>query len=632
MIKNRILERISSKFIIQTIFNYIEDTKFKLKLINYSKSFQKKLDINLINYMEEHIKYVGIDLKKIFLNKLFRYSNYIDKQIKYLNQNILNKNIDINIDTIIKIVVNYLKNYYQNLEKNNDLKFFSQSSQIYINIYCPFFVKISKSELFQYLTIPILNLKEDNLSIFNKLNKLNLKYTSLKINIENKSDINYLIQNNIKFEEIKKLILSSRNSFFKKNVKGIFKSLFHGIEKNLIYLNLNNISQDSRKINSFENINNFKSLKCLKLKGFKFINTLILELPNLIKISLHNCENISFSGNCYLNIKKISLLNSYIVNQNSLLKFPNIEIFKLSENNFRQKYSSIIDFKSFKNLKFMKGELCDFINLENTLLKKVNLYSNIDCSYEIEKKMIEKLILINTLKSIKFEFNKINDEEISKIKGENRYVNFLRIKWNNIENDCILYNLQNKFSNVCDIDLETSLDFNNKEEKTLNIYPNPNSKTRSITIDGMSPTNISIFCCPYEDLKSLFFIFEYKIVNLKDSLPIFNDKCPIIFQSLKQLYLIMDIDLDIFRNIYNNIDYMPNLEKIYLYSFINNLDKIFYEKFIKKILHLKLCFIHLEIRNNISSKKSEKYTLNELKEITNDINCIDYERVNIKKL
>ena len=55
--ENQILKKkIKSKYIIRNIFNYIKDTYFQLKLINYSKYYQKNLDIQLINYKEKYIK------------------------------------------------------------------------------------------------------------------------------------------------------------------------------------------------------------------------------------------------------------------------------------------------------------------------------------------------------------------------------------------------------------------------------------------------------------------------------------------------------------------------------------------------------------------------------------------------
>jgi len=74
--------------------------------------------------------------------------------------------------------------------------------------------------------------------------------------------------------------------------------------------------------------------------------------------------------------------------------------------------------------------------------------------YEIEKKTIEKLISINTLKNIYIILKKIDDCEIAKIKGKNNSVTDIYINWNN-ENDCILYSLQNKFINLRNISIKT---------------------------------------------------------------------------------------------------------------------------------------------------------------------------------
>ena len=52
--KKRILEKIKSKEILKTIFNYIKNN-YNYKLFTYSKYFQKKLDINLVDYQEKYI-------------------------------------------------------------------------------------------------------------------------------------------------------------------------------------------------------------------------------------------------------------------------------------------------------------------------------------------------------------------------------------------------------------------------------------------------------------------------------------------------------------------------------------------------------------------------------------------------
>ena len=53
---NKILENIKSKYVIQNIFNYIKNSNFKFKLVNYNKYFQNKLDLTLFDYQEKYFR------------------------------------------------------------------------------------------------------------------------------------------------------------------------------------------------------------------------------------------------------------------------------------------------------------------------------------------------------------------------------------------------------------------------------------------------------------------------------------------------------------------------------------------------------------------------------------------------
>ena len=85
-----IINKIKSKFILNYIFAYIEDTNFKLNLFIYSKSNQNKLDLNLIIYKEFFLKRIGFDL-----------DNYL--YINSHNKDILNKNFQ---DFLLKYKLN----------------------------------------------------------------------------------------------------------------------------------------------------------------------------------------------------------------------------------------------------------------------------------------------------------------------------------------------------------------------------------------------------------------------------------------------------------------------------------------------------------------------------------------------
>ena len=56
MEKKSILEKIKSKYILENIFDYVKDENFKFKLFVYSKRFQKKFDLKLLDYKNIYLK------------------------------------------------------------------------------------------------------------------------------------------------------------------------------------------------------------------------------------------------------------------------------------------------------------------------------------------------------------------------------------------------------------------------------------------------------------------------------------------------------------------------------------------------------------------------------------------------
>ena len=76
------IENIKSTYFVKNFFGFIEDER-KLKLINYNKCLQKKLDINIINYMifSRNILYMILMEKE-------RYMMFL-KIIYYLKVNLL---------------------------------------------------------------------------------------------------------------------------------------------------------------------------------------------------------------------------------------------------------------------------------------------------------------------------------------------------------------------------------------------------------------------------------------------------------------------------------------------------------------------------------------------------------------
>ena len=179
-----------------------------------------------------------------------------------------------------------------------------------------------------------------------------------------------------------------------------------------------------------EKVNEFKLLKLLNLTGFKFTENLTLNLPNLKKLTLDTCQNISFADKSLLNLKKLLLLNCSINKQETILTIDNLIECKLSymktDNNI--KYYEIFDFSKFKHIKKLVVNPEDFIHIDSDdTMENLELVSLWDISTEIQIKTFEKILKMKNLKNISLEFGKIDENEISKINGENITVKNIQI-------------------------------------------------------------------------------------------------------------------------------------------------------------------------------------------------------------
>ena len=75
MKNTHLIIEIKSKYILEKIFDYIKDDKFKMKLFSYSKLFQSKLNLSIVDY------------QIAFLNKInFNYRNYLKFSINTFGQ------------------------------------------------------------------------------------------------------------------------------------------------------------------------------------------------------------------------------------------------------------------------------------------------------------------------------------------------------------------------------------------------------------------------------------------------------------------------------------------------------------------------------------------------------------------
>jgi len=646
-----ILEKISSKKIFENIFDYIEDPNHSLKLFSHSKLFQTKLDLNIVDYEKSYIERFGINLDDYLFCENNKFVSKFDKDI--LNQN-LEKDLSkykLEKSMIEKIIVDIYTKKFEKEFKNNEGKEYKKKlieTDVPIEIYSPFFDTISKAEFFEDLfTISIstyiidkFDLKEDYISTFDKLNQSKSKYSSLTIYYEDSYDILYLKDFRINFKQIKRIIFTPNSYHVTGDYKyflNTFFSFFNHIETNLTNLKLKWIENEIEP-KTLQSLSNFKSLDLLNLTGFKFTKSFVLNICSLQKLTLDSCENIDFAENIFLNLKKLNLYNCSINKPKSLLTVPNLEeceLTYLDEGNI-QKYYSIFDISSFKKLKQFIGDPCDFIYLEENNLEYIKLISYTDVSSEDKVKLYKKLISLKGLKEIILEFGPFADNEILWIAGRNFSVEKMKISWVKNNNDLIIYNLQDKFANLSNLEM-TSPTFANDHKIVLKIVENKNCKINKFYLEAGLYHNIEFYCQPFESLIEIKIALNGQVINLKDALPIFSKECNVLFKSLNifQLKTISDhvIHLYALENLCNNIDKMPNLSKLVIDCRIHEtFDKELYENCIKKCLSLNLKRLYFLIKKYEDDAEVKPYSKEELEKLYPRFNYARYKEIFIGKL
>ena len=245
-------------------------------------------------------------------------------------------------------------------------------------------------------------LEKDYINAFNKLNKI-IKNYSLLFRFNDSNDIDYLKTFKINLSSINKLSIFE-DSYKYKNYDYFFGKFFSfkEIPKNLLNLK---IKLKSRNIDAkiFQDLNSFNNLDYLELIGIEFNSLFVLNLTKLKTLKISYCKNISFSNNVTLNLTKLSFV-SFKPKHQTILKFPQLEHCEffcsfLSVNHFN--YNSIIELSTMNKLKILKAEACDFLSLDNNaLLQKLYVISNNNNKIKTEKKVIEKIISMKSLKEV----------------------------------------------------------------------------------------------------------------------------------------------------------------------------------------------------------------------------------------
>ena len=621
----KLLERISSKYILRLVLEYIKDENFLFKFFIYSKYFQKKLGIDLSDYINKHIeRFEKLGLK---VENFLKFQNYFtkdyDKNILCIKLN--NELSKYGID--IKYYQNYSNNYFIKYENNyikNNLKYglieYNENSEKLININSPIFDAISKTKsfnLFFTIEIPLSTIKEFDLkndykSVFNKMNELNINYSSLALFFLDSNNINYLNELNIDFNKIKRLNIYP--NYLSNNNKEIYKNLFtiKNLRENLIYLNLGNNNFEFSNI-SF--INELISLEQLILYDFTKFE---LKLKNLKILTLKNCSDVSLDQNIGKNMKKLKIDNCKIIKPTLLIQLPELEECYYKNDDKDIGFSKIIELKSLKKLKKIFINTYEFSKIDNnTQIEDIKLY---ELDKFINKNILQKICAFKTIKNINLELKNIKEINMEGISSCQTVTN-MSIKLKLLTN--IGMNINLFFNNIYKIFpnlLKIKIDFFNRYDSynrilnEIKIEENVNSKINEIFLylyfNKYSVECINIYCQSFETVKTLYIQSEDNLKNLDNTFPIFNNKCNINLVSLNYLHIEIqrkEIDVKILENIYNNIDKMPNLKYLYLYFIISdiNITKQFYDKLIQKILDLELKYLYVNIEN-VSLKNESK--------------------------
>ena len=400
---SNIFDKIKSKMIFQTIFSFMPNQYYKLKLFKNSKQFQSKLGIELKDYKIAHIvKNKSIELKKYFSFK-DNFEKVEDKAILKTNlENDLNKlNLNIDLKSFEECALNYF------CDEDND------KNGIKLDIYSPFYEYILKGRMKEQiidLIIPIdkiinFQLKNDYLSAIEKLNHSALNKDNIWINYiyNNYDELNYLTDLKFNFKLIKNLALikekeSKTNEDNKNNIQETLcdkleKTIFSlpDIQNNLTGLDLK-ISNHYENVSiSLEGINNLKSLKNLIISNYDLKIPFTLKLSNLVQLELFEVKNISFDENMAYNLVRLVINDSSINKPNELINFPNLEEFEI----FKCSFQENINFKNLKKLKTIYTEsniLAKIKDEDISSLTSLNEIVIFNAFYD-NKEMVKKLLL-----------------------------------------------------------------------------------------------------------------------------------------------------------------------------------------------------------------------------------------------
>ena len=210
--KGRKIEKIKSKYILNTIFEYVPNVNYKLKLFVHSKSIQKKYELKTeykYYVLKEYLKvkeFIKLDIINRKLDTNYFYKNLNDI-LDFIH---LTEEESKNMSKII--YENYIREQKQIHKISNYTDFLS-----IIDIYSPF-IEFAISNDFHFINIPLddiqkYDLKTDYISFFNKQNENAKKYKAL-ISLKDEKQMEILKDLNIDFSNINQLVFVYMNKFF----------------------------------------------------------------------------------------------------------------------------------------------------------------------------------------------------------------------------------------------------------------------------------------------------------------------------------------------------------------------------------------------------------------------------------
>ena len=169
-----LIEKIKSKYILNTIFDYISNDDYKLKLFIHSKTLQNKFDLQ-IEYRYSFLKEY-LNIKEFILLDLI--NEKLDTNYFYTNLNNILDYIHLTVEESKQISKIIYKNYIKEQTKNRKIYKYTDFLST-IDIYSPF-IEFAISNDFHFINIPLddiqkYNLKNDYISFFKKQNENNTK-------------------------------------------------------------------------------------------------------------------------------------------------------------------------------------------------------------------------------------------------------------------------------------------------------------------------------------------------------------------------------------------------------------------------------------------------------------------------